>query len=81
MYYVYILYSPSIQKYYKGQTNDLEDRLKRHNQGRNKYTKRGAPWKLIWTCTKENRSAAVRLETILKKYSQEQILEFVAKYP
>jgi putative endonuclease len=77
---VYILYSPSIQKYYKGQTNDLEDRLKRHNQGRNKYTQRGTTWELRWSCTKENRSAAVRLETGLKKYSQEQILEFIAKY-
>lgn len=80
MYYVYILYSPSIQKYYKGQTNNLEDRLKRHNQGRNKYTQRGTPWELMWSCTKENRSSAVRLETVLKKYSQEQILEFIAKY-
>lgn len=80
MYYVYILYSPSTQKYYKGQTNNLEDRLKRHNQGRNKYTRHGTPWELKWTCTKENRSLAVRLEAVLKKYSQEQIVEFIAKY-
>lgn len=80
MYYVYILYSPSLQKYYKGQTSNLENRLKRHNQGRNKYTKQGVPWVLMWRCVKENRSEAVRLETILKKYSQQQIVDFIAKY-
>ncbi|MFN3941656.1 MAG: GIY-YIG nuclease family protein [Flavobacterium sp.] len=32
-YFVYILHSPNYDKYYIGQTNNLEDRLKRHNEG------------------------------------------------
>lgn len=76
---IYSLF-PLSQKYYKGQTNNLEDRLKQHSKGRNKYTKHGAPWELMWTCIKENQSLAVRLETVLKKYSQEQIVEFIEKH-
>jgi hypothetical protein len=38
--FVYVLYSRSLEKYYVGQTNDLEDRLKRHNSGNGKYQNR-----------------------------------------
>jgi predicted GIY-YIG superfamily endonuclease len=58
----------------------LVDRLLRHNEGRNKYTKEGGEWKLLWSGIKETRSAAVRLESILKKYGREQLREFVEKY-
>ncbi|MBP6512087.1 MAG: GIY-YIG nuclease family protein [Bacteroidia bacterium] len=47
MYYVYILYSISTGSFYKGQTSNLEERLKRHNSGSEKYTYKGIPWKLI----------------------------------
>jgi len=32
-YYVYILYSKSINRYYSGQTQDLQNRLIEHNAG------------------------------------------------
>jgi putative endonuclease len=67
MYSVYIIYSEKRDEFYKGQTSDLVDRLLRHNEGRNKYTKEGGEWKLLWSGIKETRSAAVRLESILKK--------------
>ncbi|WP_410266623.1 GIY-YIG nuclease family protein [Cyclobacterium sp.] len=34
--FVYILYSASLDRFYVGQTQDLETRLQRHNSGRNK---------------------------------------------
>ncbi|QCK15369.1 GIY-YIG nuclease family protein [Mangrovivirga cuniculi] len=36
--YVYILYSPAHNLFYKGQTNDLDERLLRPNHGREKST-------------------------------------------
>jgi len=33
MYYIYILYSPSSDKYYVGYTNDYNRRLLEHNEG------------------------------------------------
>ena len=38
-YYVYILQSEKDGTYYIGSTQDLDERLKRHNEGRSKYTK------------------------------------------
>jgi len=48
MFYVYILYSDKLKKHYTGYTNNLIDRLRRHNSGLSKYTSRGIPWKLIY---------------------------------
>jgi len=39
MYYAYIIESEKNERYYIGQTDDLEARLDRHNKGRNHSTK------------------------------------------
>ena len=49
MWFTYILYSESIDKYYVGHTDDLNWRLERHNSGWGKFTKRGIPWTLAYT--------------------------------
>lgn len=55
-----MLYSAVIDRYYVGQTSNLEDRLKRHNHGRSKYTKSGIPWKLVYKESFETRSEAMK---------------------
>jgi len=61
-YYAYILKSEHTGKYYIGSTSNLEDRLKRHNEGRSKYTKSGIPWELLYSEQHLNRSSAIRRE-------------------
>ena len=48
MYYVYIIYSNKIGKFYIGYTKDLSKRMGKHNRKGSKYTTRGVPWKLIY---------------------------------
>jgi putative endonuclease len=48
MYYTYILYSSSLDKYYVGYTHDLTLRLERHNSGWGKFSSRGIPWILVY---------------------------------
>jgi putative endonuclease len=79
-YYVYILYSPSIDSYYKGQTSDIDDRLKRHNNSQEKATKFGVPWTLVWSTKKETRGEALILERKLKNLSRERTIQFINKY-
>ena len=67
MYIVYILYSKSSLKYYTGQTDNLENRLIRHNSGLNLSTKSGKPWKLIYQIQFSTRSEAMHLEQQIKK--------------
>ena len=44
MYYVYILKSKIVDEIYIGSTNNLERRLKEHNNKVEIFTKRYAPW-------------------------------------
>ena len=48
MAFTYILFSNGINSYYVGSTNDVADRLKRHNSGRSTFTKRGILWILVY---------------------------------
>jgi putative endonuclease len=63
-----------VDRYYVGQTSDLEDRLKRHNQGRSKYTKSGIPWKLMYKESFETRSEAMAREKKIKSAKNREYL-------
>jgi putative endonuclease len=79
-YWVYILFSESTDSYYKGQTQNIEERLFRHNNGYEKSTKRGIPWELIWKTEKSDRSLAVKLEMKLKNMSRDKLIDFIKRY-
>jgi putative endonuclease len=79
--WVYILYSQKTDSFYKGQTDDLAERINRHNNGWEKATQFGRPWKLVWKCEKSDRSSAVRLEKKLKNMSRVKLERFMMKYP
>ncbi|MDQ6985129.1 MAG: GIY-YIG nuclease family protein [Candidatus Dojkabacteria bacterium] len=46
MYFVYILYSKEIDRYYVGQTYDVGLRLERHALKTTRYTKQANDWEL-----------------------------------
>jgi putative endonuclease len=71
MYMVYILYSVTVDRYYVGQSSDIVDRLIRHNQGRNKYTKSGIPWKLVYRESFASRAEAEKRENGKKSQKAE----------
>jgi putative endonuclease len=75
MYYVYILYSEIIDTYYVGSTGNLADRLRRHNSGRSIYTRRGVPWKLVYTKEFETKSEAYRSEMYIKSQKSRKYIE------
>ncbi len=66
MYYTYVIQSLTTGMFYIGQTKNLEDRLKRHNHNRNKFTKGKGPWKLVFVKSFTSRTEAVALEKKLK---------------
>jgi putative endonuclease len=78
MYFVYILQSEKDASFYIGQTQDLDERLIRHNEGRERYTKLHCPWKVVHVESYESRLEAVRREReIKKKKSRKYILSLV----
>ena len=64
---VYILQYPD-GRFYIGQTNNLSDRLERHNQGRVPYTKGKGSWILVHQEEYMNRADAMRREKQVKKW-------------
>ena len=66
-YYVYILKSLIDGTFYIGQTNDLRNRLKRHNQGYIKSTKHKKPFDLCYFEEYNTRAKAMLREFEIKK--------------
>ena len=66
MFYVYILYSASFDRYYIGQSNNLEDRIRRHNSGYIKSTKAYKPWEVVYSETYQSRGESMARESYLK---------------
>ena len=75
MYTVYILFSKNSLKYYTGQTDNLENRLCRHNSGLSLSTKSAKPWNLTYQVKFSTRSEAMLLEQKIKKRGAKRYLE------
>ena len=68
--YVYILLSESdVTHRYTGLTEDLEARLKSHNQGNNPHTSKYRPWKIETAIAFSSREKASAFEKYLKSHS------------
>lgn len=65
-YYVYVLKNSYNTQLYKGITNNLDRRIKEHNQGKNKYTAQYMPWEMVYFETFESLAEARRRELFLK---------------
>lgn len=70
MYSVYAIYNKSSQKFYIGQTDDIDIRLQLHNSHTFKgYTSRfPGKWKLIYNESVATRPEALKREKQLKSY-------------
>ncbi len=68
MYYTYILKSEKTGKYYTGSTENINERVKRHNSGKNKSTKIGIPWILIYQEEFNTEQEAYKREFQIKRY-------------
>jgi putative endonuclease len=62
MFCVYVLWSRSAGRSYVGSTQDISDRLRRHNSGVSKATAHGAPWELVHSESFLTRSEATLRE-------------------
>jgi putative endonuclease len=66
-FFVYILQSEVDKSFYIGYTSNPTKRLRDHNDGRSRYTRKKVPWKLVYLEFFENKSDALKRELFLKK--------------
>lgn len=77
MNYVYILKCKD-DSLYTGYTNDLDKRLKAHNEGKGaKYTKCRRPCKMVYYEEYQNKNEALSREAQIKKLTRNQKLELI----
>jgi putative endonuclease len=74
-YWVYILESKRNHQYYVGQTDDVADRLSRHNKGKVISTKPFIPWVLVYSEDFRTRSEAVKREREIKARKSRKYIE------
>ena len=75
MFYVYIIQSQQDDSFYKGFSLYPLQRLEQHNNKESKYTATKTPWLLFHIEVFDNKTAALKREIALKKYSRQQIQE------
>ena len=66
MWFVYIIYSEKLDRYYIGYTDDIPWRIERHNQGWGRFTKSGIPWQLVYFETYSTKQEAIKRERAIK---------------
>ncbi len=81
MSFFYILYSPSLDKYYIGHTSmSVEERLRRHLSDHDGFTAKAKDWVLVYVESYEDKSAAHKRELQVKAWkSRKKIMELVSK--
>ncbi len=65
-YFVYIIFSSKLNKYYTGFTENLEVRLEQHNSGKSTFTAKGIPWVMVYNLAVNSANEARQLEKIIK---------------
>jgi putative endonuclease len=77
MFFVYIIYSTSLDQYYIGHSANMGERLFRHTNSGSKATKKANDWKLVYTESYVTKSEAVKREAEIKRKKSRKYIEFL----
>jgi putative endonuclease len=77
MHHLYILYSKSGNKFYFGETHNIDERIIKHNQHSysDSFTKIANDWELVLLFNCTNREEAIFLEKFIKKMKSKIFIE------
>ncbi|WP_244525840.1 GIY-YIG nuclease family protein, partial [Sphingobacterium wenxiniae] len=79
MYFVYVLYSSALDRYYVGYTSDLFDRLKKHNNHHRGFTGRTSDWRIVYTEIYEEKLQAMDREQEIKSWkSRKRLINLIS---
>ena len=83
MYFVYVIYSVKLNRFYTGTTDDLDKRIEQHNSVfyPNSFTSKGIPWELKVFFSFENSLHAYFAERFIKRMKSKIFIEKIIKEP
>ena len=80
-FFIYIIFSASIDKYYVGYSTNPWIRIEQHNTNtKDKFTGRTSDWELKAVFEVMNKSVAVRLERFIKKQKSRALIERLCQF-
>jgi len=79
MFYTYIIYSKTLNKYYVGSCQDINKRIDDHLNSRSKFTKSAKDWEIKYFETFLTRSEACKRELQIKKMKSRKYIEDLIK--
>ena len=74
-FYVYILYSKELDRYYIGSTFNIQERLNKHLSSTKGFTSKAKDWELKYQEIFDNRSEALKREFQIKKWKSRKMIE------
>lgn len=77
VFYVYILYSAQLDRYYVGHTHDLGSRLLKHSTAKGHYTSKASDWILKYTEEYLSRGEAMHREQEIKSKKSREYIEYL----
>jgi putative endonuclease len=83
MFYVYILYSETLKKFYTGTTDNVEKRLVEHNSMKypDAYSVKGIPWNLYLKIECESSTQAYNIEKFIKQMKSSKFIQSLKEVP
>jgi len=81
--FVYIIYSESADRFYIGETSNVQERINQHNSGFYDFafSKQASDWNLYWSLECNSRSQAIKIEKHIKKMRNRKFYENLILYP
>ncbi len=76
-YIVYILFSPSLDKYYTGYTENITNRISQHNSGISTFTAKASDWVIKYSESFPTRDAAMKREKEIKSKKSRKYIEWL----
>ena len=82
-FWVYILFSKSIDRFYVGYTENLESRLSQHNSHvfKRSYTEKAEDWEIFFSLECASESQAISIEKHIKKNKSRKYFANIRQYP
>ena len=83
IFHVYILHSPSLDKFYVGYTESLSERILQHNQGfyEQAHTRLASDWMLFYSIVCESKKQAILIERHIKNMHSRKYYYSLKQYP
>ena len=80
--FVYIILSKSADKYYVGETCNIQERVHQHNSAYydSAFSKQAKDWELFWSLKCNSRSQALKIEKHIKKMRNRKFYENLVKF-